>query len=132
MFDVDKVRRIIAERNATDNEWDDRIEQCWNRLVEEMSKDPQQASSFILDCSDEELSTIGEILDELVWHTQSSDIVKSFRTAIRLHPEESKRFHLNETLDDAIKSMLKDRSQMYQLITWRPTAEEVERLRHTA
>ena len=91
MFDINKIRAIIAERNATDNEWDDRIEQCWNQLVEELSQDSCQTVQFILHCSDEELSTIGEVLDELVWRTQSADIIKAYRIAIRLHPEESKK-----------------------------------------
>ncbi|TPF77726.1 hypothetical protein BW09_08405 [Bifidobacterium sp. UTCIF-1] len=128
MFDINNVRAIIAERNATDNEWDDRIEQCWNQLVEELSQDPHQTTQLILHCSDEELSTIGEVLDELVWRTQSFDIIKAYRIAIRLHPEESKKFHLGETLDDAIKSMLKDRSEVYRLIVWRPSPAELEQV----
>ncbi|PJM79895.1 hypothetical protein [Bifidobacterium scaligerum] len=127
MFDVNKVKQIITERNATNDEWDDRIEDCWNRLVEELSHDPDQTAQFILHCSDEELSTVGEVLDELIWKTQSTDIIKAYRIAVRLHPKENKRFHLGATLDDAIESMLKDRSQAYQLIVWRPSPEDLEK-----
>ena len=129
MFDIDKVRSIIAERNATDDEWDDRLEQCWDQLAEELSKDPQQTAKFVMQCSDEELSTISEVLDELIWRTQSPDIIKAYRTAVQLHSEENKRFHLGRMLDTAIDTMLKDRFQASQLMVWRPTEEAIERLR---
>ncbi|PLS27298.1 hypothetical protein [Bifidobacterium parmae] len=132
MFDVDKVRRIIAKRNATDNEWDDRIEQCWKNLTDALAEDVPGTIRFLLhDCTDNELSAISEVMEPLIWETQSAPLIKAYRTAIALHPEENKHFLLDRNLDSDI-DMLNDMAEAQRLVMWRPTAEEVERLRHTA
>ncbi|KAB7791313.1 hypothetical protein [Bifidobacterium leontopitheci] len=130
MFDADKVRKIIAERNETDNEWDDRLEQCWDDLANVLAEDIPGTIHFLLhDCTDNELSVISEVMDQLIAATQSVPLIKAYRTAIVLHPKEAERFYLDRNLDSDI-DMLADESEARRLILWRPTAEEIERLRH--
>lgn len=130
MFDIDKVRHIIAERDDTDDEWNDRLEQCWEKLTNTLAEDIPGTIHFLLhDCTDNELTAISEVMEPLIAATQSAPLIKAYRTAIALHPQEADQFLLDRNLDSDI-SMLLDEAEAQRLIAWYPTEEEVERLRN--
>lgn len=120
-FDAGRVRAIIARRMATVDEADWLVEECWSELTAALARDQEGAERFLLtECTDDELSWIGEVLDELVWATQSPEIIKAYRTAIRLHPQEARKYDLDGNLDTAIHSRLVDQEEAQRLIAWRP------------
>ena len=128
MFDIKTVRAIIAERNATDNEWDDRIEQCWRKLQIALSEDIPGTIHFLLsDCTDDELASISEIMEDLIGETQSIPLIKAYRTAIVLHPQANERYHLDRNLDTDI-TMLTDTMAAQQLVAWRPSTQDLVRI----
>ena len=127
MFDINKVRTIIAERNATDNEWDDRIEQCWRKLEMALSEDIPGTIHFLLSyCTDDELATISEVMEDLIGETQSIPLIKAYRTAIVLHPHANEKYNLDRNLDVDI-TMLTDTRAARQLVAWRPSTKDLVR-----
>lgn len=120
-FDTGRVRAIITKRMATVDEADWLVEECWAELVTALAQDQKGTEWFLLtECTDDELSWIGEALDELVWATQSPRLIKAYRTAIRLHPREARKYDLDGNLDTAIRSRLVDQEEARRLIAWRP------------
>lgn len=120
-FDAAKVRAIIAQRAATNDEACWLVEECWKELAAALACDLDGAGRFLLtECTDDELSWISEAMDDLIWMTQSADLVTAYRIAIRMHPKEARRYRLDDCLDSDIATRLIDRDEARRLIAWRP------------
>ena len=68
-MDINSFRKVIKQREETDDEWDYGIEQCWKKEIEILSEDIPSTIDFLKnECTDEEYSWISEVIDERAKH----------------------------------------------------------------
>ena len=66
-MDINSFRKVIKQREETDDEWDYGIEQCWKKEIEILSEDIPSTIDFLKnECTYEEYSWISEVIDDVV------------------------------------------------------------------
>ncbi len=107
MTSTDKIRAIIQERAATNDEWQAGVERCWAELTRALTEDIDATRRFLLeDCTADEASWVSEVYDDIVLKTQSREYIDLLRKSIERFPEEAEKHHMSENLDIAVRSML--------------------------
>ena len=107
MSSTEKIRAIIEKRAATNDEWQDGVEECWADLTDALTEDVEATRKFLLeDCTADEASWVSEVYDDIVYKTQSREYIDLLRKSIERFPEEAERHRMAENLDIAAKSML--------------------------
>lgn len=102
-MDTKIIRDIIAKREATSDEWQYGVEQCWEELSSALADDYRAARKFLLeDCTADEASWISEVYEEIIQKTQSGRYIDLLRRSIGRFPEEDRLHHMSRHLDTAI------------------------------
>jgi len=112
-MNIDKFREVIKERIRisveTQDEWDYGIDQCLKQEVEILSEDIAGAIEFLKnECTADEYSWIGEILEELIEKTKSKELLDCYKSLIKKFPEECKTYYIEETIKNAEMIIWKD------------------------
>ena len=109
MMTTEKIRTIIENRAATNDEWQAGVEKCWAELTDALTEDIEVTRKFLLeDCTADEASWVSEIYDDIIYKTQSHEYIDLLRKSIERFPEEAEKYHMSSNLDLAVKSMLLD------------------------
>lgn len=118
-MNVTKFREVIKERTRisveTQDEWDDGIEKCREKMIQILCEDIESSATFIeTECSADELSWISEIWDDVAAKTQSIKFIRSLESAIKKFPEEDKKYYLRETIQFAYGAIEEDFEAEFQ------------------
>ncbi|MBT1165940.1 hypothetical protein [Bifidobacterium simiarum] len=117
MFDVNKVRAIMARYPHIHPEDGERLDQYWKDLSDALLEDVDGYISFLANgCSANELVLLNEVNDELVGTTQSSRLVQAIRAAHARFPETNRQYHLDDDLDFTIRHQIKSEEQRTRLL----------------
>lgn len=109
MTDTDIIRAIIQKRAATDDEWQEGVEKCWEELTDALTDDIITTRKFLLeDCTADEASWVSEVYDDIVRKTQSQEYIGLLRKSIERFPEEAEKRHMSDNLNLAVDAMLLD------------------------
>ena len=88
-MDINSFRKVIKQREETDDEWDYGIEQCWKKEIEILSEDIPSTIDFLKnECTDEEYSWISEVIDDVVDQNPSKELVECYKSLKDKFPEE--------------------------------------------
>lgn len=99
---TDKLRKAIANRAATDDEWDYGVQQSWKEILSIISESLDDTVSFIEnDCTADEFSWLSEIYDEIIDVFPSKRIITALRKTASKYPDEVEKYNLNYCIDEA-------------------------------
>lgn len=70
---------IIAERKKKNMEDDYGIQECWNRMVDILSKDIHATVAYLESCSEEDIYFISEIFEDVSEQLQSKEYIDCLR-----------------------------------------------------
>ena len=99
---TDKLRKAIANRAATDDEWDYGVQQSWKDVLSIISENLDDTVSFIEnDCTADEFSWLSEIYDEIIDVFPSNRIITALRKTASKYPDEVEKYNLNYCIDEA-------------------------------
>lgn len=80
---TESIRDILSRRKSINPEWADGISACWKEEIRILSKSPEDTVSYLRDdCSDEELYLLGEIFEDVIAATKSSEILTAMKDRI--------------------------------------------------
>lgn len=71
--------QIIAERKKKNTEDDYGIEDCWNKMIDILSKDIHETVAYLESCSEEEIYFISEIFEDVSERLQSREYIDCLR-----------------------------------------------------
>jgi len=101
-MDVEKFRDVINQREATDDEWDYGVQQCLKQELEILSSDIASTIEYLrTECTAKEFSWISEVFEELIENNPSKELVESYKALIIKYPEESERYYIIGTVENA-------------------------------
>lgn len=99
---TEKLRKAIANRAVTDDEWDYGVQQSWQEVLSIISKSHNGFVDFIEnDCTADEFSWLSEIYDEIIDVFPSKRIISALRKVASKYPDEVKKYNLNYCIDEA-------------------------------
>lgn len=99
---TDKLRKAIANRTATDDEWDYGVQQSWKEVLSIISESLDDTVRFIAnDCTADEFSWLSEIYDEIIDVFPSKRIITALRKTASKYPDEVEKYNLNYCIDEA-------------------------------
>lgn len=102
-MDTERIRSIIKEREATNDEWQQGVEKCWEELSDALALDYAAARQFLLvDASADEVAWVSEVFQEVIEKTQSKRYVELLREAVSRFPAEGEMRRVKKHLEDDI------------------------------
>ena len=94
-MDINSFRRVIKQREETDDEWDYGIEQCWKQEIEILSEDISSTIEFLKnECTSDEFSWISEVIDDIVDKNPSRELVECYKSLMIKFPEECEKYYI--------------------------------------
>lgn len=107
-MNTEDIRKLIAEREATSDEWQAGVERCWEALACAIASDYDAARAFLLeDCTADEASWVSEVYEEIISKTQSKSYIELLRESAKRFPEEDAIHHMSEHLEMAVESVFR-------------------------
>ena len=85
--------KVIIERKEKNIEDDYGIQDCWDKMVEILSKDIHETIAYLEDCSEEDMYFISEIFEDVSEQLQSKEYIDCLRKLDKKFP------NLNMTKD---------------------------------
>lgn len=86
---------LIAEREATDDEWDYGVEQCHEKLIALLTENINKTIEFLdNDCTANQFSWISEVFEEIARITKSQDFIQALRRLAEKYPEETEKYNI--------------------------------------
>ncbi|MBQ5735494.1 MAG: hypothetical protein IIV51_08975 [Lachnospiraceae bacterium] len=99
---TEKLRKAIANRAATDDEWDYGVQQSWKEILSIISESLDDIVDFVEnDCTADEFSWLSEIYNEIIDVFPSKRIITALRKTASKYPDEVKKFNLDYCIDEA-------------------------------
>ena len=99
---TEKLRKAIANRAATDDEWDFGVRQSWREALSIISESLDGVVDFIEnDCTADEFSWLSEIYDEIIDVLPSKRIIAALRKTATKYPDEVEKYNINCCIDEA-------------------------------
>lgn len=96
---TEEIRAAIKKRAATDDEWAYGVEQCWKEEIEILSRNIEDAISFLeTECTADEFSWLSEVFDDVAEKTQSRAFVDCLYRVAKKFPEECKTYYIDRVL----------------------------------
>ena len=93
---TEKLRKAIANRAATDDEWDYGVQQSWKEILSIISESLDDIVDFVEnDCTADEFSWLSEIYNEIIDVFPSKRIITALRKTASKYPDEVKKFNKN-------------------------------------
>lgn len=75
----DIMDEIIVERKKKSNEDDYGIQNCWNKMIDVLSKDMYETVAYLESCSEEDIYYISEIFEDVSEQLQSKEYIDCLR-----------------------------------------------------
>ena len=101
-MDIIKFREVIKQREETDDEWTYGVEQCWKKEIEILTEDISSTIIFLKnECTAEEYSWIGEVLDDVVEKVPSKEFVQCYKELMTKFPEECVKYNIAGSIESA-------------------------------
>lgn len=99
-MDVEKFRKVIKQREETDDEWSYGVEQCWKQEIALITEDIPGTIEFLKnDCTAEEFSWLSEILDDIVEIAPSREFVQCYRNLMDKFPVECVKYNIKGSIE---------------------------------
>ena len=101
-MDIRELKKIIAERDQTDDEWEEGVSLCHQKLADILCEDIDSTVVYLqTDCTAEEFSWMSELFDEIVIRTGSRAFIAALRKLAEKYPEETERYNIISFIDSA-------------------------------
>lgn len=124
MFDVDKVRAIMARYPHIHPEDSQLLDKYWKDLSNALLEDVDGTIRYLRsEATPEELERVSEVTDELAEYSQNTELMHAIRDAYQRHPETRKDPLLFTNLDISI-GFLKDPTAAQQLLNQKPSKKQ--------
>lgn len=78
--------KIIAERKKKSIEDDYGIQDCWDKMVDILSKDIYETVAYLESCSEEDIYFISEIFEDVSEQLQSKEYIECLRRLDKKFP----------------------------------------------
>lgn len=91
--------QIIAERKKKHVEDHYGIQECWDKMIDILSRDVYESIAYLEKCSETEIYYISEIFEDVSVNLQSKDYIKCLRKLDKKFPD----LHMTEDIDIAEK-----------------------------
>lgn len=78
--------KILAERKQKHVEDDYGIQECWDKMVELLSKDAHQTIQYLQNCSEEDIYFISEVFEDISERLQSPKYILCLRELDKKFP----------------------------------------------
>lgn len=78
--------RAIAERKKKSIEDDHGIQDCWDKMVDILSKDIYETITYLESCSEEDIYFISEVFEDVSEQLQSKEYVDCLRSLDKKFP----------------------------------------------
>ncbi len=99
---TEKLRKAIANRASTDDEWDYGVQQSWKEVLAIISESLYDTVNFIEnDCTPNEFSWLSEIYNKIIDIFPSQKIITALRKTASKYPDEVEKYNLNYCIDEA-------------------------------
>lgn len=99
---TEKLRKAIANRASTDDEWDYGVQQSWKEVLAIISESLDDTVNFIEnDCTPNEFSWLSEIYNKIIDIFPSQKIITALRKTASKYPDEVEKYNLNYYIDEA-------------------------------
>ena len=99
---TEEIRKALAQRRATDSEWDYGVELCCEKEIEILSRNIEETIEFLdVECTADEFSWISEVFLEVAEKTQSRPFVECLYRVAKKYPEECKEYNVYSFIDEA-------------------------------
>ncbi len=99
---TEKLRKAIANRASTDDEWDYGVQQSWKEVLAIISESLDDTVNFIEnDCTSNEFSWLSEIYNKIIDIFPSQKIITALRKTASKYPDEVEKYNLNYCIDEA-------------------------------
>lgn len=122
MFNIDKVRGILARYEHIHPEDSYSLNQYWKDLSNALLEDVDGYISFLMNgCTSQELVLLSEVNDELIDATQNELLIHALKTAQARLPETTRKYQLDADLDYTISRHISDKDKAKQLLAWKPS-----------
>ena len=97
-----KLQQAIQQRRNTLDEDTVMLDKAWAAIIDACATDVPKAIDFIAnECTVEDMNMLSEVYDELIYQTQSPELVSAICTAVNRYEEDDKRYFL-EVLDSSV------------------------------
>ena len=73
---------IISERKSKNIEDDYGIQNCWNKMIDILSKDINETVAYLENCSEEDIYFISEVFEDVSEQLQSKEYIECLRISI--------------------------------------------------
>ncbi|RSX54072.1 hypothetical protein D2E25_0378 [Bifidobacterium goeldii] len=98
------IQQAIQQRRDTLDEDNVMLDKAWHDMVEACVKDIPGTVAFINDeCSADDMNFLSEVFDELIYQTQSPELVSAIVHASLRYPDSDKKYFLkvlNESVSE--------------------------------
>ncbi|MDE6233451.1 MAG: hypothetical protein K2M60_08935 [Lachnospiraceae bacterium] len=75
----DIMDEIIVERKSKNIEDDYGIQNCWNKMIDVLSKDIYETVAYLENCSEEDIYFISEVFEDVSEQVKSKEYIKCLR-----------------------------------------------------
>lgn len=97
-----KLQQAIQQRRNTLDEDTVMLDKAWAAIIDACATDVPKAIDFIAnECTVEDMNMLSEVYDELIYRTQSPELVSAISKAVSRYGEDDKRYFL-EALDASV------------------------------
>ena len=97
-----KLQQAIQQRRNTLDEDTVMLDKAWAAIIDACTTDVPKAIDFIAnECTVEDMNMLSEVYDELIYRTQSPELVSAISKAVSRYGEDDKRYFF-EALDTAV------------------------------
>ncbi len=96
MIDIKEIKDILVERKRifeeTQDNWDDGIQMCWDKLIAILTKDINEGICVLEnECGPEEIYWISETFEDIASKTQSKEFIAAIHRIYDKMPEDIKK-----------------------------------------
>ena len=96
------LQQAIQQRRNTLDEDTVMLDKAWAEMIDACATDVPKAIDFIAnECTVEDMNMLSEVFDELIYQTQSPELVTAISAAANRYGEDDKRYFL-EVLDASV------------------------------
>lgn len=103
---IEEFRKVIARRIYVEEisygEWDEGIEECWEKEIELLTEDIPSTIDFLKnDCTADEYSWISEVLDDIIERVPCKELVQCYKELMEKFPEECSKYNILGCVESA-------------------------------
>lgn len=101
-MDVQRFKEVIKKRNETHDEYDYGVEMCNSKGIQILSEDVASTIEYLKnECTAEKFFWISEIIDDVAYQTQSTELVECYKSLGDKFTEKAKTFRFDIVVECA-------------------------------